>query len=62
MLLVLCAIAVMVSTWQLFVAALLLFVTRTEIRVRTEERLLASRFGEDFYAYKRSVPAHLPFL
>ncbi|HEX3378071.1 MAG TPA: methyltransferase, partial [Candidatus Acidoferrales bacterium] len=62
MLLVLCAIAVMVSTWQLFLAALLLFVTGTEIRVRTEERLLASRFGKDFYAYKRSVPAYLPFL
>jgi protein-S-isoprenylcysteine O-methyltransferase Ste14 len=62
MLLVLCAIAVMVSSLQLFVAALLLFVIGTEIRVRTEERLLASRFGEDFYAYKRSVPAYLPFL
>jgi protein-S-isoprenylcysteine O-methyltransferase Ste14 len=30
--------------------------------VRTEERLLASRFGEEFEAYKRSVPAYLPFL
>jgi protein-S-isoprenylcysteine O-methyltransferase Ste14 len=62
MLLVLCAIAVMVSSWQPFVAALLLFVIGTKIRVRTEERLLASRFGEDFCAYKRSVPAYLPFL
>ncbi len=62
MLLVLCAIAIIVSGWQLFVTALLLFVIGTEIRVRTEERLLAWRFGVEFEAYKRSVPAYLPFL
>jgi len=62
MLLVLCAIAVIIAGWKLSVAALLLFVIGTEIRVRIEERLLASRFGEEFDAYKRSVPAYLPFL
>jgi protein-S-isoprenylcysteine O-methyltransferase Ste14 len=40
----------------------LLFIIGTEIRVRIEERLLASHFGEEFQAYKRSVPAYLPFL
>jgi protein-S-isoprenylcysteine O-methyltransferase Ste14 len=62
MLLVLCATAVIISGWKLFVAALMLFVIGTEIRVRIEERLLASHFGEEFQAYKRSVPAYLPFL
>jgi protein-S-isoprenylcysteine O-methyltransferase Ste14 len=62
MLLVLCACAVMIDGWKLPGAALLLFIVGTEIRVRIEERLLASHFGEEFKAYKRSVPAYLPFL
>jgi protein-S-isoprenylcysteine O-methyltransferase Ste14 len=62
MLLVLCATALIVTGWKLFVAALLLFIAGTEIRVRTEERLLASRFGEGFEAYKHEVPAYVPFL
>jgi protein-S-isoprenylcysteine O-methyltransferase Ste14 len=62
MLLVLCATGLIVAGWKLFVAALLLFIAGTQIRVRTEERLLASRFGERFEAYKRDVPAYLPFL
>jgi protein-S-isoprenylcysteine O-methyltransferase Ste14 len=62
MLLVLCAVAVVIAGWKLFLAALLLFVGGTEIRVRIEERLLASHFGEEFQAYKRTVPAYLPFL
>lgn len=62
MLLVLSAVAVIVSGWKLFIAALVLFVVGTEIRVRTEERLLASRFGDEFQNYKRSVSAYLPFL
>ena len=62
MLLVLCATGIIVALWQFFLLALLLFVAGTEIRVRTEEKLLASRFGEQFQAYRRSVPAYLPFL
>jgi protein-S-isoprenylcysteine O-methyltransferase Ste14 len=62
MLLVLFAIGVIIAGWKLFVVALLLFVIGTEIRVRIEERLLASHFGEEFQAYKRSVPAYLPFV
>jgi protein-S-isoprenylcysteine O-methyltransferase Ste14 len=41
---------------------LLLFIMGTEIRVRIEESLLASHFGEEFKEYKRSVPAYIPFL
>jgi protein-S-isoprenylcysteine O-methyltransferase Ste14 len=62
MLLVLCATAIIVTGWKLFAAALVLFIVGTEIRVRTEERLLASRFGEEFESYKRDVSAYLPFL
>jgi protein-S-isoprenylcysteine O-methyltransferase Ste14 len=39
-----------------------LFIVGREIPVRVEDRLLASRFGEQFLAYRRSVPAYVPFL
>jgi protein-S-isoprenylcysteine O-methyltransferase Ste14 len=42
--------------------ASLIFVMGTEIRVRVEDELLAARFGEQFLAYRRSVPAYVPFL
>jgi protein-S-isoprenylcysteine O-methyltransferase Ste14 len=62
MLLVLCAMAVVVAGWKLFLAALLVFIAGTEIRVRSEEKLLASHFDEGFHKYKREVPAYFPFL
>lgn len=62
MLLVLCGTAVVIAGWKLSVIALLLFIIGTEVRVRLEERLLASHFGEEFEAYKRIVPAYIPFL
>jgi protein-S-isoprenylcysteine O-methyltransferase Ste14 len=34
----------------------------TEIRVRIEDGLLASRFGKQFDQYKRSVSAYFPFV
>jgi len=34
----------------------------TEIRVRIEDRLLASRFDERFRQYQQSVPAYVPFM
>ena len=62
MLLLLCGIGIVIASWQLFLAALIAFVIGTEIRVRTEEKLLASHFGEEFTDYKRSTPAYIPFL
>ena len=62
MLLVLCAIAVVITGWKLFAVALLLFLVGTEIRVRTEETLLASRFGEEFENYRKNVSAYVPFM
>jgi len=62
MLLVICAIGVVLTPWPLLIGAIVLFLLGTEIRVRTEERLLGERFGEEFRSYKRSVPAYLPYL
>ena len=62
MLAVLCATAVIITPWPLFLISLILFVAGTEIRVRTEEKLLSSQFGEEFQDYKRGVPAYLPLL
>jgi protein-S-isoprenylcysteine O-methyltransferase Ste14 len=62
MLLVLCAVGVIISGWELFLSSLALFIVGTEIRVRLEERLLTAHFGEEFESYRRAVPAYLPFL
>jgi protein-S-isoprenylcysteine O-methyltransferase Ste14 len=50
------------ARWPWLLAALAMFVVGTEIRVRTEDRLLASRFGAEFAEYKKKVPAYLPFV
>ncbi len=44
------------------VAAIAICVYGTEIRVRAEDGLLQKRFGERFEAYRRRVPAYVPFL
>ena len=62
MLLVDCAVGVIVTPWQLFIPAIVLFIVGTEIRVRTEEKLLAERFGEEFRQYKAEVRAYIPFV
>jgi len=54
--------ALMLTSLVLFLPALVLFILGTEIRVRIEDRLLASRFGEQFSQYQKSVPAYIPFL
>jgi len=50
------------TRWEWAIVALVLFIAGTEIRVRTEDRLLASRFPEAFAEYRRKVPAYLPFV
>ena len=52
----------LVSPWPLFLAAVTFFLIGTEIRVRIEDSLLAAQFGDDFAAYKRAVPAYIPWL
>ena len=48
--------------WPMFVAALIVFVAGTEIRVRAEDRLLSERFKEVFSAYRSRVSAYIPFI
>lgn len=42
--------------------AVAFFVAGTEIRVRIEDALLASRFGSTFETYRARVPAYIPFV
>ncbi len=57
----LCTLLVL-TPWQWCLVSLALFLTGTEIRVRTEDRLLESRFPREFREYSREVPAYVPFL
>ena len=52
----------LLTPWLWLMIAAAIHVAGTEIRVHTEERLLASRFGEQFSTYKKSVPAYLPLV
>jgi protein-S-isoprenylcysteine O-methyltransferase Ste14 len=48
--------------WPMLVAALIPFLAGTEIRVRSEHRLLGERFQESFIAYRSRVRAYIPFI
>jgi protein-S-isoprenylcysteine O-methyltransferase Ste14 len=52
----------LLTPWQWWAVSLALFLWGTEIRVRCEDGLLASRFGKEFDAYRRAVPAYVPFV
>jgi protein-S-isoprenylcysteine O-methyltransferase Ste14 len=52
----------MVTPIPLFLSAILIFICGTEIRVRVEDGLLASRFGSEFQEYQRSVSAYIPLI
>jgi protein-S-isoprenylcysteine O-methyltransferase Ste14 len=57
----LCSLLVL-TPWRWAVIAIVMFVVGTEIRVRSEDKLLESRFGEEFRRYQKSVPAYLPLV
>jgi protein-S-isoprenylcysteine O-methyltransferase Ste14 len=59
---VLLATGTLISPWWLLLPSLFLFVIGTEIRVRIEDHLLASSFGDRFVEYRQRVPAYIPFL
>jgi protein-S-isoprenylcysteine O-methyltransferase Ste14 len=52
----------LLTPWRWAAVSLVFFVVGTEIRVRTEDKLLASRFGPEFAEYRKKVPAYLPFV
>lgn len=62
MLLLLIGTGLLFSTAPYMVPALAIFVAGTEIRIASEERLLASRFGETYRNYRKSTWAYIPFL
>jgi protein-S-isoprenylcysteine O-methyltransferase Ste14 len=52
----------LLARWPLFIAAIVLFVAGTEIRVHVEDNLLRSRFADQFEAYAHRVPAYIPYV
>jgi protein-S-isoprenylcysteine O-methyltransferase Ste14 len=52
----------MITPLPVLALSMLVFAAGTEIRVRVEDKLLASCFGEQFERYRRSVPAYIPFI
>jgi protein-S-isoprenylcysteine O-methyltransferase Ste14 len=62
MLCMMCATGLLITPIPVLLLAVIVFILGTEIRVRAEEKLLASRFGDSFRDYQRAVPAYIPFL
>ena len=52
----------LITPLPLLVLGIAVFVAGTEIRVRSEDGLLHSRFGDQFHDYQRTVSAYVPFL
>jgi protein-S-isoprenylcysteine O-methyltransferase Ste14 len=48
------------SRWQALVAASVIFLIGTQIRIRTEEKILQAAFATKFDDYARRVPAFFP--
>ncbi len=59
---ILLATGLLFTPAPLLLAAAVVFAAGTEIRVRIEDALLASRFGEQFRDYQRAVRAYIPFI
>jgi len=62
MLCMLAGTGLLLARLPLLALAIAFFLVGTEIRVRIEDRLLASRFGQEFDDYRRRVHAYLPFV
>ena len=52
----------MIASPLLLLLAILVFLVGTEIRVYVEDKLLASRFSDEFRNYQRAVSAYIPFV
>jgi protein-S-isoprenylcysteine O-methyltransferase Ste14 len=62
MFLMLFATAAAYTWWPMWIAGTVFFIVGTEIRVHSEERLLAQHFGGSFQQYRSRVRAYIPFL
>jgi protein-S-isoprenylcysteine O-methyltransferase Ste14 len=56
------ATGLVMARWPLLIAAVVMFLIGAEIRIRVEDALLLSHFGEEFRQYRASVPAYIPFI
>jgi protein-S-isoprenylcysteine O-methyltransferase Ste14 len=56
------ATGLVMAWWPILIVAIAIFVVGIEIRIRAEDGLLVSRFGEAFKEYQESVPAYIPFV
>jgi len=54
------ATGLIVNRWQGLVAATIVFMIGTEIRIRSEEKLLREALGSQFDEYAAEVPAFIP--
>jgi len=52
----------LLTRWPWTAISLGLFAAGTEVRVRVEDNLLASRFGGDFEEYRKAVRAYIPLV
>jgi protein-S-isoprenylcysteine O-methyltransferase Ste14 len=50
------------TPWWLFAPATVIFLIGTEIRVRVEDQLLCSHFGDACHNYQHRVRAYIPFI
>jgi len=62
MLCLLLGTGLLITPWPLLALSVLPFLIGTEIRIRIEDQLLASSFGDQFAAYRRATPAYIPFV
>jgi protein-S-isoprenylcysteine O-methyltransferase Ste14 len=52
----------LITPLPVLLLSIAVFIAGTEIRVRIEDKLLASRFGELFHEYRAAVRAYIPFV
>jgi protein-S-isoprenylcysteine O-methyltransferase Ste14 len=58
----LAAFGLSLTIWPVLLAAIVIFLIGTVVRIRSEEKLLRATFGAQFEDYERRVPAFLPGL